>query len=676
MSDLSTLRHEAEEAYRSGDYTRAAELYREVVARDPDSLDAWGQLGTALYQVGQFAGSVEAFREALRLRPDIAGIWFQLGGALADAGHASEAEEALRRSIDLDGAQVIPRRWLARLLGNQRRWAEAREAWLEVVLLDPRDAEAWYQRGVANALVNSTAEALDCARQARRLDPRIGGAWMLEGACLLDLKRPDEAVGAFDRLIEQFPDFEGAYYRRAMGRVELEQWAGAIEDMRRAAEQEPGLREECQRWIAQAEEKLRPIANAPAPVAIGNAPPPRAIRAAPAPVPVGKAPAPVPVGKAPAPVPVGKAPAPAPVGKAPAPQPVRAAPPTVPVANAPGPARKALTPVPVAAAPSAPVAPAARKAPVADPKATSPYEVPTHGGEPQPDDAVFLAPPPAAIGPLESAATTLRKGMSPGSRAWRITKAAMWAVSAAVIAVVCLVGSDPGRAWLLASAAAAGAIAALVSWNATAFKHRCSYVGRDGLAVCESRGPGEVSHATFLLFDEVTALSSSRTNVFVNGAYAHTRYQYDWTDAGGQVRWSTAGAADTPTPPATHDMHFAMAAERAWTRSYLSRANDELGRAGHLEFPMSRASLVAGSRKLRVGPGWIELLVSGKAFRHEAADVACVRVHEGEVSIRPSHPREPIFGTEDEYVFPAGEIVNLSAFLAVVEQVGGIRVSV
>jgi len=58
--------------YRSEDYQRAMEAYREAVESGDPALaaGAWYNLGNALYRQQQLQPSLEAYKQALRLRPD------------------------------------------------------------------------------------------------------------------------------------------------------------------------------------------------------------------------------------------------------------------------------------------------------------------------------------------------------------------------------------------------------------------------------------------------------------------------------------------------------------------------------------------------------------------------------------------------------------------------------
>jgi len=100
-----------------------------------------------------------------------------------------------------------------------------------------------------------------------------------------------------------------------------------------------------------------------------------------------------------------------------------------------------------------------------------------------------------------------------------------------------------------------GAVALLVAWYYTRFKHHCTYVGEGGAGLFELRGSRDRTPSTKVLrFADAADLRASQTRQFINGVYAGTVYDFRWTDAAGRERLRLKGltAARTARPsPAT-----------------------------------------------------------------------------------------------------------------------------
>jgi hypothetical protein len=305
--------------------------------------------------------------------------------------------------------------------------------------------------------------------------------------------------------------------------------------------------------------------------------------------------------------------------------------------------------------------------------------VPNHAGEAQGTDRDYFVPPPASIGAVESAYTTLTTGAATHSVGKRLMKAAPAPlVAAAVACVVALAAGASAVSGFVLWPAAAAALIGWVTWNEAAFRPRCTYVGRDGMALYACKGrPDTITRSAVLLFRDAAALRTAQTVVYRNGAYQHTTYDFQWTDARGRRLYQVNGQfhAEKQQPPAGDPFHFGAAGEVAWTRALLSRAEEDLRRTGWLEFPLGGGILPGSARWIRVGKGWIEVRLSGKGERLQAADIASVFVHRGEVTIRTHDARVGAFGDKGLYTFPYREMANVHAFLAAVEQLVGIRAS-
>ncbi len=80
----------------------AATLLDELIAQDPDDIDAIATRGTAAIFLDDFAGAAELFRRVLRVRPDDASSWYNFGLALEYQDLPRDAAVAYRAALDID----------------------------------------------------------------------------------------------------------------------------------------------------------------------------------------------------------------------------------------------------------------------------------------------------------------------------------------------------------------------------------------------------------------------------------------------------------------------------------------------------------------------------------------------------------------------------------------------
>ncbi|MGA8233293.1 MAG: tetratricopeptide repeat protein, partial [Candidatus Acidiferrales bacterium] len=164
----------------SGNFAKASETLRQLIADHPDSAGAHLALGTVLAQQGEPASgnAMAEFREAMRLDPDAAPARLALGGALLDQKKYSDALSVLQEYLGRhpDDAQEAQRAEGYHLEGQiyegLDQWDQAGEALLKAARLEPGDYEI--RKDLAWALVHAgrTSDAIHEFEAAEKLSPK------------------------------------------------------------------------------------------------------------------------------------------------------------------------------------------------------------------------------------------------------------------------------------------------------------------------------------------------------------------------------------------------------------------------------------------------------------------------------------------------------------------------
>src|SRR6195256_3513135 len=102
QAQIPGLLHEALQKQRAGELAEAERLYREILAADGQSADAWNMLAAVSRARDRLDEAAEAAQRATELRPKIAPYWLMRGGIEAARGRAREAQSAYRRAIALE----------------------------------------------------------------------------------------------------------------------------------------------------------------------------------------------------------------------------------------------------------------------------------------------------------------------------------------------------------------------------------------------------------------------------------------------------------------------------------------------------------------------------------------------------------------------------------------------
>ena len=139
-------------ATREGDEALAETwTYRKAQAQNKDTkllLAAfWNRRGGSAYELKDYPTAIKNYRKALELEPEDILYLTNLATALSVAGNLPEAKELLEKGLETSSA-AESRKEIERLL-----------------------AEIWYQQGNASFAQNDNEKAIDCLKEAVRLDP-------------------------------------------------------------------------------------------------------------------------------------------------------------------------------------------------------------------------------------------------------------------------------------------------------------------------------------------------------------------------------------------------------------------------------------------------------------------------------------------------------------------------
>jgi tetratricopeptide (TPR) repeat protein len=230
-------------------YQSQLNLWRDTVAKMPDSARAHNNLGNTLADEGRAEEALAHCRRAFEIQSDFAQAYNNYGYALSKLGRFEESlayfDKALgfrehglevilgNRGYSLFGLgrlQEATDDFVAALkirpdyesalsnfgnvLSSLGRHKEALELLDKAVRLDPKFASAWNNRGNAlSALGVEREEALRCYKLAASLDPELWAALDNVARYLLALGRPAEAVPWFEASLPRSPDKAATLYQ-------------------------------------------------------------------------------------------------------------------------------------------------------------------------------------------------------------------------------------------------------------------------------------------------------------------------------------------------------------------------------------------------------------------------------------------------------------------------------
>ena len=196
---------------RRGNLAGAAAGYRDVLAREPDNIDALFLLGRAYCQQGQFAPSVDLLRKALSRKPDHAPGHALIGIALSRLGRAQEALSAFDSALTIDPRAELALINKGDVLDALGRHEEALAAYDKALAVNPNNVVTWCNRGTAVEALGRDAEAADSFARALALNPNLAEVHFNLANALQRLERYEEAVAHYRRVVALRPNLALAF---------------------------------------------------------------------------------------------------------------------------------------------------------------------------------------------------------------------------------------------------------------------------------------------------------------------------------------------------------------------------------------------------------------------------------------------------------------------------------
>lgn len=210
-SEIADRWDEAVRLHRAGDFERAKALYDQILAEQPGFAPGHFLRGSLRRDTGDIAGAMADFVEAISAAPD----------------HVDARTAAIRlaaRARDFAQARLLAEQGLARsqqcrplllALGEAalagRDTIAATQPLVRALALDPTDADAHYNLGVAAQIRGDLAEAARAYQRALAFRGDFGAAHFNLGVLFQEQGNLPGAVAAYNRVITLEPKRSAAY---------------------------------------------------------------------------------------------------------------------------------------------------------------------------------------------------------------------------------------------------------------------------------------------------------------------------------------------------------------------------------------------------------------------------------------------------------------------------------
>jgi len=178
LSEIETLFNKAVKLHTEGSIGEAANIYQEILEKDPRHADSIHLLGLTKHQMGESVKGSELIRRAIDIRPGEAAYYSNLGAALKAQDRLEEAVESYERAVAIDD-QFLP---------------------------------AFYNVGEIYCLLEKLDKGEAAYRKALELNKGLPDIWGNLGLCLIRQEKFEEAEECLIQSLSLMQDFGPSLY--------------------------------------------------------------------------------------------------------------------------------------------------------------------------------------------------------------------------------------------------------------------------------------------------------------------------------------------------------------------------------------------------------------------------------------------------------------------------------
>lgn len=230
-------------AHQVGRNDQAVELIGRAIELNPNLVEAHNNLGSVYRAIGRLDEAIASCQRAISLRPGYADAYNNLGNALSDKGQMESAIAAYRQAIAYQPNLAEAYSNLGNLFRGQHRFDEAIDELHRAIEIDPNSANAYSNLGNVLRDKGQWDEAIAACRRAIEIAPNHGDALNNLGNALDAKGESDEAIAALRRAIQLSPNMADAHSNLGASLRNKGKLDGAMASCRRAIELQPQLAE-------------------------------------------------------------------------------------------------------------------------------------------------------------------------------------------------------------------------------------------------------------------------------------------------------------------------------------------------------------------------------------------------------------------------------------------------
>ncbi|MBI3418881.1 MAG: tetratricopeptide repeat protein [Proteobacteria bacterium] len=185
----------------AGKYGEAAEIYRDLLCKDPNNVLLMHLLALVAMQMDQPNMVLVLSEQGLSLRPDIAVLHQDRATALRRLGRKEEALAAIHQALALDPKQADFYHTLSSIQRDMRQYGLAVESLNKAITLNPDDPKFYNNLAICLSRMGANEEALSTVDRYIKLRPDMAEGYNNKANILKSLRHYREALENYDKAL-------------------------------------------------------------------------------------------------------------------------------------------------------------------------------------------------------------------------------------------------------------------------------------------------------------------------------------------------------------------------------------------------------------------------------------------------------------------------------------------
>ena len=214
ITQSSTIKKEIQLAFQhhqAGELQQAETIYRQILQKQPNNIDALYLLGLMANQIKNYNVAIKLLQKTLEIDNSNSLSYINLGYAFKGLGKLDEAVVCYQRALVLNPNSIEAHNNLGNVLSDLGKLDEAVKCYQRVLILNPNYVQTHNNLGIIFKKIGKLGEAIACYQRALALKPDFAEVHNNLGEALKDRGMIDKAIEHYRSALEINPTLVTVY---------------------------------------------------------------------------------------------------------------------------------------------------------------------------------------------------------------------------------------------------------------------------------------------------------------------------------------------------------------------------------------------------------------------------------------------------------------------------------